>query len=109
MSNVEQMDTEKAKVGEEVALADSVGRLIEESGALDNLDKVRQSMIEAMLSSKEGDDRGRHRMWQAVRVLDAIKQHLDEILETGKIADAQMRQILDKETMMDRAKRRLAG
>ena len=42
------------------------------------------------------DDDGRERLWRAVQIVAGVKDHLGSVIENGKLANAQLRQLAER-------------
>jgi hypothetical protein len=66
--------------------------------------KLEMSYIEAWKSTGVHDEKGREKLFLAVNVIGKLKEHLKSVIADGKLADAQLKKMID-----DQERRRLFG
>ncbi len=59
------------------------------------LTTLEAEYIKAWKLSELRDDDGRQRLWQAVQIVGKIKDHISSILNGGKLAQAQLKELAE--------------
>jgi DNA integrity scanning protein DisA with diadenylate cyclase activity len=87
-------------IDEHKLLRDS-GRSAEAQSLLDNalfneaLATLEVEYIKAWKATPLRDSDGRERVWQAVQIVGKIKDHISSVLNDGKLAAAQLKELAD--------------
>ena len=84
---------------QEIRRADEAQRLMDAPLLKEAFEKIEEGLIDAMKRVPMGDQKTQHELILSLQLFGRIKGHLAEVMETGKLARIQ------KETLMDRAKR----
>lgn len=76
-------------------------RAVEAQSLLDNalfndaLTTLEAEYIKAWKATPLRDSEGRERVWQAIQILGKIKDHVSAVLNDGKLAAAQLRELAE--------------
>jgi hypothetical protein len=65
-------------------------RLLEDPLLQEAFDTVGGTLRDAWVATTEDATPERERLWLMLKLLDRIRSHLAQVLETGKLADAQL-------------------
>jgi len=90
-------------VDEEIRRANDAERLMNEPLLKEAFDIVETTVIDAIKRSSIADAASHHEFALMLQVIGGVKRHFKEAMETGKLARIQ------KETMLERAKRKVRG
>ena len=86
---------------DEHKLLRDAGRASEAQSLLDNalfneaLTTLEAEYIKAWKATPLRDQEGRERVWQAVQIVGKIKDHIGSVLNDGKLAAAQLKELAD--------------
>lgn len=91
-------------MADENKLARDAGRAVEAEALLSNalfneaLDKIKSELIEAWEKTPARDTDGRERCWTAIQQLGRMKGYFQSVLNDGKFAAAQLKQLAENDT-----------
>lgn len=71
---------------ERIARGNRALELIKSDVFTESLEKLENEYVEAMLGLDRKNDLERYRLMEAVKVVRGVRQHLHEVVETGKLA-----------------------
>ena len=73
--------------GEEIARADQAKQILEHPLYVEALATVREALIEHLLNTRVAEEVERDRLYITIKALDLVHQHIQSVLETGKLAE----------------------
>ena len=73
--------------GEELARADQAKQILEHPLYVEALSTVREALIQYLLDTKVAEEVERDRLYITIKALDLVHQHIQSVLETGKLAE----------------------
>jgi len=77
---------------EQIERSQRAQELLEDPLIKESFESLESTYLEAWRQSRPGEELDREVLWQAWFALDAVRQHLNQIMQNGKIA----RDALDK-------------
>ena len=77
---------------EQIQRAERAQELLEDPLIKESFDHLEQTYLDAWRDSRPGEELDREVLWQAWFALDAVRSHLNQVMQNGKIA----RDSLDK-------------
>ena len=77
---------------EQIQRSQRAQELLEDPLIKESFESLESTYLEAWRQSRPGEELDREVLWQAWFALDAVRQHLNQIMQNGKIA----RDALDK-------------
>jgi hypothetical protein len=75
------------KKGEEIARADQAKQILEHPLYVEALTTVREALIQHLLDTRVAEEVERDRLYITIKALDLVHQHIQSVLETGKLAE----------------------
>tara|TARA_B110000438_G_C15390307_1_gene468744 strand:- start:80 stop:331 length:252 start_codon:yes stop_codon:yes gene_type:complete len=72
--------------GEEVARADQAKQILDHPLYIEALATVKEALIDHLLNTKVAEEIERDRLYITIKALDLVHQHIQSVLETGKLA-----------------------
>ncbi len=78
------------KLQSAVARSDRAAGLLRDDLLTETFAKLEKDYIEAWRQSPARDTDGRERLWQAVNIVEKVRDHLFKILNDGKLAKRQL-------------------
>ena len=75
------------KKGEEIARADQAKQILEHPLYVEALSTVKEALIQYLLDTKVAEEVERDRLYITIKALDLVHQHIQSVLETGKLAE----------------------
>jgi len=73
--------------GEEIARADQAKQILEHPLYIEALSTVKEALIDHLLNTKVSEEIERDRLYITIKALDLVHQHIQSVLETGKLAE----------------------
>tara|TARA_R110001606_G_scaffold152937_1_gene293844 strand:+ start:786 stop:1037 length:252 start_codon:yes stop_codon:yes gene_type:complete len=73
--------------GEEVARADQAKQILDHPLYIEALATVKEALIDHLLNTKVAEEIERDRLYITIKALDLVHQHIQSVLETGKLAE----------------------
>ena len=73
--------------GEEIARADQAKQILEHPLYVEALTTVREALIQHLLDTRVAEEVERDRLYITIKALDLVHQHIQSVLETGKLAE----------------------
>ena len=80
--------------GEEIARADQAKQILEHPLYVEALATVREALIQYLLDTKVAEEVERDRLYITIKALELVNQHLQSVLETGKLAEREQEDFL---------------
>ena len=80
--------------GEELARADQAKQILEHPLYVEALSTVREALIQYLLDTKVAEEVERDRLYITIKALELVNQHLQSVLETGKLAEREQENFL---------------
>ena len=75
------------KKGEEVRRAGEARQLLDNPLFKESLVTVREALITHLLNTRVSEEVERDRLYITIKALDLVHQHIQSVLETGKLAE----------------------
>ena len=75
------------KKGEELRRADEAKRLLDNPLFKEAFKTIREELIKHLLNTRVAEELERDRLFITIKALDLVKQHIQTVLETGKLAE----------------------
>lgn len=88
-------------LNQRLALGDRAREVIENEAFIAAFDATEKEVIEQWMNSPARDQAGRESLWQYLSMLRKVKANLQTTLETGKLAQLELRH---QRTMADKAR-----
>ena len=88
------MDETKLNIDQGRALR--AQQLMDDSLLLEAFASLESDYIAAWKLTPARDNDGRERLWQAVQIVAKVKDHLGSLIENGKLANAQLKQLAER-------------
>jgi hypothetical protein len=76
--------------------------LLDDDMLQEAFDSLDAAYVKAWRDSDPRDDDGRQRLWQAIQVLGKVRGHLVSVVNNGKLAQAEIDQLVADETRKKR-------
>jgi len=73
--------------GEEIARADQAKQILEHPLYIEALSTVKEALIDHLLNTKVSEEIERDRLYITIKALDLVHQHIQSVLETGRLAE----------------------
>jgi broad-specificity NMP kinase len=64
--------------------------VLENPLVVEAFDAIKAEYLEAWEKTPARDQEGRERLWVMVKLIDKVKMHLGQVVDAGKIADADL-------------------
>ena len=80
----------------DVSKAKRAKQLLENELLVDAFTTLEADYIAAWKLTPARDNDGRERLWQAVQVVGKVRDHLGIVIENGKLANAQLKQLAER-------------
>ena len=80
--------------GEEIARADQAKQILEHPLYVEALSTVKEALVQYLLDTKVAEEVERDRLYITIKALDLVHQHIQSVLETGKLAEREQEQFL---------------
>ena len=75
------------KKGEELRRADDAKRLLDNPLFKEAFKTIREELIKHLLNTRVAEEVERDRLYITIKALDLVEQHIQSVLETGKLAE----------------------
>jgi len=89
---------DKNKLDTEVNKAHRAKTLLEDPLFAEAFEILKTEYQTALLATKHNEDDERKALWQAYHITDKIEKHFKTVVETGKLATAQLNEIKKNST-----------
>ena len=86
------------KLASEVSRGEKAKLLLDEPIIKEAFETLKEEFQAAILATKHDEDPARRTLWQAYHVTDKVENHLRTVMETGKLAAAQINQLKKNST-----------
>jgi len=83
-------DQEKAKLQQEVNQSNKSKDLFDNPLVKESFDKLKNLYSTSLLNTGANETDTREKLWLAYNIVGKVEQHLQEILDTGKLASKQL-------------------
>ena len=80
--------------GEELARADQAKQILEHPLYVEAISTVREALIQHLLDTRVAEEVERDRLYITIKALELVNQHLQSVLETGKLAEREQEDFL---------------
>lgn len=80
------------------AKAERYQRWAEEDGLKDAIQSIRQAYINSFIGSAVTDTQGRENVYIALKIIDKIEGHIQNVIGGGKIAEKELAKIEKEQT-----------
>jgi len=81
---------EQAKLQQEVSQSNKAKTLLEDPLLKESFDKLKDLYSTSLLNTGANETDTREKLWLAYNIVGKVEQHLQEILDTGKLASKQL-------------------
>ena len=83
------------KKGEEVRRAGEAQQLLDNPLFKEALATVREALIQHLLDTRVAEEVERDRLYITIKALDLVHQHIQSVLETGKLAEREQEDFIN--------------
>jgi hypothetical protein len=83
------------KKGEELRRADEAKRLLETPLFKEAFSTIREELIKHLLNTRVNEELERDRLYITIKALDLVQQHIQSVLETGKLAENEQEKFIN--------------
>ena len=83
-------DQEQAKLQQEVNQSNKAKDLLDNPLVKESFDKLKNLYSTSLLNTGANETDTREKLWLAYNIVGKVEQHLQEILDTGKLASKQL-------------------
>jgi len=83
------------KKGEELRRADDAKRLLDNPLFKEAFKTIREELIKHLLNTRVAEEMERDRLYITIKALDLVEQHIQSVLETGKLAEKEQEQFIN--------------
>ena len=83
------------KKGEELRRADEAKRLLDNPLLKEAFTTIREELIRHLLNTRVAEEVERDRLYITIKALDLVKQHIQSVLETGKLAESEQEKFIN--------------
>ena len=73
--------------GEEIARADQAKQILEHPLYVEALTTVKEALVQHLLDTRVAEEVERDRLYITIKALELVNQHIQSVLETGKLAE----------------------
>ena len=80
--------------GEELARADQAKQILEHPLYVEAISTVREALIQHLLDTRVAEEVERDRLYVTIKALELVNQHIQSVLETGKLAEREQEDFL---------------
>jgi hypothetical protein len=87
---------DESNLRHDAAKAARAASLLENDLLTEAFARLEADYIAAWKLTPARDNDGRERLWQAVQIVGKVKDHLAIVIENGKLAEAQLKQLADR-------------
>jgi hypothetical protein len=82
------------KKGEEIARADQAKQILEHPLYVEALTTVKEALVQHLLDTRVAEEVERDRLYITIKALELVNQHIQSVLETGKLAEREQEDFL---------------
>jgi len=83
------------KKGEELRRADDAKRLLDNPLFKEAFKTIREELIKHLLNTRVAEELERDRLYITIKALDLVEQHIQSVLETGKLAEREQEEFIN--------------
>ena len=83
------------KKGEELRRADEAKRLLDNPLFKEAFKTIREELIKHLLNTRVAEELERDRLYITIKALDLVEQHIQSVLETGKLAENEQEKFIN--------------
>jgi len=83
------------KKGEELRRADEAKRLLDNPLFKEAFTTIREELIKHLLNTRVNEELERDRLYITIKALDLVEQHIQSVLETGKLAENEQEKFIN--------------
>ena len=83
------------KNGEELRRADEAKRLLDNPLFQEAFKTIREELIKHLLNTRVAEEMERDRLYITIKALDLVEQHIQSVLETGKLAEKEQEEFIN--------------
>jgi hypothetical protein len=83
------------KKGEELRRAEEAKRLLDNPLFKEAFTTIREELIRHLLNTRVAEEVERDRLYITIKALDLVKQHIQSVLETGKLAESEQEKFIN--------------
>ena len=83
------------KKGEELRRADEAKRLLDNPLFKEAFSTIREELIKHLLNTRVAEELERDRLYITIKALDLVEQHIQSVLETGKLAEREQEEFIN--------------
>ncbi|SVC54396.1 uncharacterized protein METZ01_LOCUS307250 [marine metagenome] len=83
------------KKGEELRRADDAKRLLDNPLFKEAFATIREELIKHLLNTRVAEELERDRLYITIKALDLVQQHIQSVLETGKLAENEQEKFIN--------------
>ena len=83
------------KKGEELRRADEAKRLLDNPLFKEAFSTIREELIKHLLNTRVNEELERDRLYITIKALDLVQQHIQSVLETGKLAENEQEKFIN--------------
>ena len=83
------------KKGEELRRADEAKRLLDNPLFKEAFKTIREELIKHLLNTRVAEEMERDRLYITIKALDLVEQHIQSVLETGKLAEKEQEEFIN--------------
>ena len=83
------------KKGEELRRADDAKRLLDNPLFKEAFTTIREELIKHLLNTRVAEELERDRLYITIKALDLVEQHIQSVLETGKLAEREQEEFIN--------------
>ena len=80
------MSRDQGEMRHDVARADRVKQFLESEGFIDDLDKLKAAYVDAWAKTNPAQTADRERLWQAVQIVDKVRNNLFAVIQKGEVS-----------------------
>ena len=83
------------KKGEELRRADEAKRLLDNPLFKEAFKTIREELIKHLLNTRVAEEVERDRLYITIKAIDLVEQHIQSVLETGKLAEKEQEEFIN--------------
>ena len=83
------------KKGEELRRAEEAKRLLDNPLFKEAFKTIREELIKHLLNTRVAEEMERDRLYITIKALDLVEQHIQSVLETGKLAENEQEKFIN--------------
>ena len=81
--------------GEEIARADQAKQILEHPLYVEALTTVKEALVQHLLDTRVAEEVERDRLYITIKALELVNQHIQSVLETGKLAEREQEDFIN--------------